>query len=429
MSIAQSFEGLNRSLRNISDQQRMKQQGQMQHEEKMLQIQDMINDPRRKLLRAQAQVQLEPTQLMNPYDVGKGSAIDRSLYESKYRGRIQGLLPDDADLNDDGVIVTRGTDTPYTMPRFQQQDMQNKLYASQATADLKVAQFNREGMSVIKQLKDYRKSIKTKTPTLYQKNTIGKLQIQVDEYNDIKNDPDKMASKYMSDSESLNSAIVMNAQRANPDSKLHIMLSSIRDANDSRITALAKTTTLKNIKVAYFHRYVGKDLIHIKVPYPYGKDPGGSVERGGETYFRGRKTIIKDPAAGTGKEALRLSRRTQAVKRHTRLQNDIAIAQAGLGREDTIKALVSEGSAKDESDAEMMYTMLYKATDKFIANKEQQIYNFGLTYKDKPWFWQGRKAAREQFDVVDATAKGKKPQPKLRSVGKKEDNPLDLLFK
>ena len=34
MSIAQSFEGLNRSLRNISDQERMKQQGQMQHEEK-----------------------------------------------------------------------------------------------------------------------------------------------------------------------------------------------------------------------------------------------------------------------------------------------------------------------------------------------------------------------------------------------------------
>ena len=420
MSIAQSFENLNRSLRSISDQQRIKQQSEQQHEEKMLQIQDQINDPRRLLLREQAQAQLQQTAVVNPYDVSQGSTIDRSLYESKYRGRIQQLLPSDAELNNNGVIVFRGTDTAYTKPKWQQQELQNKLHASQATADLKVAQFNRDGMSAIKALKDYKKGIDTKTPALFQKEKIRELQLAVDDYNDIRNDPDAMAGKYMSDNESLNSGIIMNAQRPNPDPKLHTMLSSIRDANNSRINAIAKGAALKNIKSADFHRGVGKDMIHIKVPYRLGRDPGGSVEVGGEIYKRGRKTIIKDPAAGTGKEALRLSRRTQAVSRHTKLQNDINIAQAGLGREDTIQALLTEGSAKNTEDAEMMYKMLYKATDKFIANKEMQIYNFGLTYKDKPWFWQGREGARDQFDLIDATAKGKKLRPILKpTAGKK----------
>ena len=72
--------------------------------------------------------------------------------------------------------------------------------------------------------------------------------------------------------------------------------------------------------------------------------------------------------------------------------------------------------------------MLYKATDKFIAHKKMQIYNFGIQYRDQGWFWEGRDDARDQFDLIDATAKGKKQHPKLKPVGK-EDNPLDLLFK
>ena len=432
MSIAQSFENLNRSLRNISDQQRLKQQSEERHEEKMLQLQDQINDPRRKLLRSQARAQLEDVQLMTPYDLSKGSTIDMTLYESKYKGLVQKGIPDDAILNDDGVIVKRGTDggatnIPYTMPRYLHQVAQNRLYAIKTTGDMETPQFNRKGMAAIKALADYKNSIKTTTPILAQKDNIRKLQIEVDEYNEIKNDPTKMVTMLRSDNEKYNAAIIMNSQRPNPDPKLHTMLSSLRDSNDSRVNALAKSATLKNIKMADFHRGVGKDLIHIKVPYRLGRDPGGKTEVGGEIYKRGRKTMGQD-GAGAGKRALKQSRRTQAVRRHTRLQNDINIAKAGLGREDTINALLNEGSAKDEKDAELMYKMLYKATDKFIANKEQQIYNFGLEYKDDTWFWRGRDAAREQFDVIDAAAKGQKPQPKLRPVGKKE-NPLDLLIK
>ena len=84
----------------------------------------------------------------------------------------------------------------------------------------------------------------------------------------------------MSDNESLNSGIVMNAQRPNPDPKLHTMLSSLRDANNSRINVLAKGITLKNLKQVSYHKWENGNLISKSRYFPKGKPAPSVIEDG-----------------------------------------------------------------------------------------------------------------------------------------------------
>ena len=106
--ITRAFANLNRSLRHISDSRRLKEQAEMQHQEKMAQLDEKINDPQRQLKQQQDAEEMKLTSVGN-YMPTSNSTTDRIFNENVLTPGINKIVNQYGMDYKDGQYYNTGT--------------------------------------------------------------------------------------------------------------------------------------------------------------------------------------------------------------------------------------------------------------------------------------------------------------------------------
>jgi hypothetical protein len=129
MSITDAFRNLNSSIRGIRTDEMQHEQRMMDLKNKQIDIQGKMNDPRIKAAKAKAADEISLVDVQNPFpfeEKGKtGVQIDG--YKNTIMPAMRAVLPPEADLDESGRVVFKGTDTPYKQQKWQARELSTQM--------------------------------------------------------------------------------------------------------------------------------------------------------------------------------------------------------------------------------------------------------------------------------------------------------------
>jgi len=387
--ITRAFENLNRSLRHISDTNRLERQSERQHEENKAKLHAELTDPRRLLKVQQAQKEMEDVGVSSQLNFGKGLFSDK--WTSKRREGLGEIVSEYGAEVKGNRVVQKGTDIDFTGPRYQMRKVNEAINSYMAMSNVPskreafgIAQKQHQ-LDNIKNVPggDLHPSIKKRRNT---------LQDEVDTYNTKMSDPNEQMRALNTDKAYYEEALQQAMLKTN-NSMIITKLNKVLDRNVDDRSMLLKSAGLKNKKSHTYHRREQSGaVVHIKVP-DSGVEANNVIHYRGKNWTLGAYTRpLKDTSGGGGLSRAMLAKKklTQAVDKHTDILTFKLALEGKITKTNFLKnwAANQHGTPKE---GELKFAEIFKTKDPEVREViMSKLLHFENTHKTTKDFWYGR---------------------------------------
>ena len=158
--ITAAFANLNRSIRGVREDKYRHDERMQQLDLQQKQLENELNDPRRKLAMKQAQIQLMPEQVVSPFAGKDMSPTETEQFNAYDRKAIESVLRSDWEYTDDHKIVNKATGEPVMLPKFQADELRSKLSVASYASRLGNTQMDLDMQKLRKDISDKEKGLK-----------------------------------------------------------------------------------------------------------------------------------------------------------------------------------------------------------------------------------------------------------------------------